>query len=85
MPPNASRSPRETEARAKNGKAAPPTPPGRTEQDEYVKTELAITARQIERGYFRGLDGKALTIAAVQERMERSERYLRWRWEVDHG
>lgn len=84
MPPSTTRG---AEART-NGKT-PPTPPGQphgTESiEEYVATELAITARQIERGYFRGLDGKPLTIAAVQERMERSERYLRWRWEVDHG
>jgi hypothetical protein len=84
MPSNATPKPRETEGR--NGKkAAPPTPPGHEQEDEYVARELAITARMIEQGHFRGLDGKALTVKEAQERMDRSERYLRWRWEEDHG
>jgi hypothetical protein len=54
-------------------------------EDQYVATELKVTARQIELGFFRGLDGKALTIASAKERMQRSEAYLRWRWRESHG
>jgi len=50
-----------------------------------VTSELKVTARQIELGFFRGLDGKALTAKEAKERMDRSERYLRWRWEQDRA
>jgi len=76
MPEPSNRSP----ARARPG----PPPSGPTGEDEYVEVELAITARQIELGFFRGLDGKALSVKEAQERMERSERYLRWRYQGDH-
>jgi hypothetical protein len=52
--------------------------------EDYVAAELAVTAAQIALGYFRGLDGKPLTIAEAKERMDRSERYLRWRWALAH-
>lgn len=62
---------------------AEPTP-GLDGEEEFVRCELEITARMISLGHFRGLDGKALTIAEAKERMARSERYLRWRWRETH-
>jgi hypothetical protein len=55
-------------------------------EEEYVAHELGITRAQIEAGMIKGVyehtdkAGKKTTVDDRQGRMERSERYLRWRY-----
>jgi hypothetical protein len=48
-----------------------PEPRALISEEEYVRRELALTRRALELRFAKDPDGKAL---------ERSERYLRWRY-----